>query len=246
MFSPQDSGSRLYLSGVVWAAQVSRLQLTTLHQYTRLNKRKSTGKMQKNTMSVLVNRWLWRLRCWNIHTMGGGWREWGTHRIQIFERGHVHLLELDKEEDAGVLQHRAEHEHDAGNHPALDGSEPVSLEIRIQMSSSHSTSNLVLWWNLVSKGSRMDWGLQNPFHCWSCFWVINVWLRIVFPLCLIISPISILIIDLRWVCLNGVVDVDEHEEERHEHRHPPGDHLGRGINILKVRSQCADCFGYFI
>ena len=40
-----------------------RLQLTTLHQYTRLNRRKSTGKMQKNTMSVLVNRWLWRLRC---------------------------------------------------------------------------------------------------------------------------------------------------------------------------------------
>ena len=31
---------------------------------------------------------------------------------------------------------------------------------------------------------------------------------------------------LRGVCLDGVVDVDEDEEECDQHRHPPGDHLG--------------------
>ena len=46
----------------------------------------------------------------------------------MFERPDVHLLKLDEEEDAGVLQHGPEHEHNAGDHPALDGGEPVCLK----------------------------------------------------------------------------------------------------------------------
>ena len=46
----------------------------------------------------------------------------------MFERPDIHLLQLDKEEDAGVLQHGPEHEHNAGDHPALDGGEPVCLK----------------------------------------------------------------------------------------------------------------------
>ena len=46
----------------------------------------------------------------------------------MLERLDIHLLQLDEEEDAGVLQHGPEHEHDAGDHPALDGGEPVRLK----------------------------------------------------------------------------------------------------------------------
>ena len=46
----------------------------------------------------------------------------------MFERPDIHLLQLDEEEDAGVLQHGPEHEHNAGDHPALDGGEPVRLK----------------------------------------------------------------------------------------------------------------------
>ena len=46
----------------------------------------------------------------------------------MFERPDVHLLKLDEEEDSGVLQHGPEHEHNAGDHPALDGGEPVRLK----------------------------------------------------------------------------------------------------------------------
>ena len=45
----------------------------------------------------------------------------------MLERLDIHLLQLDEEEDAGVLQHGSEHEHDAGDDPTLDGGEPVRL-----------------------------------------------------------------------------------------------------------------------
>ena len=39
-----------------------------------------------------------------------------------------HLLQLEFEEDDGVLEQGAEHEDDAGDHPALDGSQTFSLK----------------------------------------------------------------------------------------------------------------------
>ena len=38
-----------------------------------------------------------------------------------------HLLQLELEQDDGVLEQGAEHEDDAGDHPALDGSQTLSL-----------------------------------------------------------------------------------------------------------------------
>ena len=38
-----------------------------------------------------------------------------------------HLLQLELEEDDGVLEQGAEHEDDAGDHPALDSSQTLSL-----------------------------------------------------------------------------------------------------------------------
>ena len=39
-----------------------------------------------------------------------------------------HLLQLEFEQDDGVLEQGAEHEDDAGDHPALDGSQTLSLK----------------------------------------------------------------------------------------------------------------------
>ena len=36
------------------------------------------------------------------------------------------------------------------------------------------------------------------------------------------------VVYLGTVCLNGVMNVDEDEEDGDEQRHPPGNHLGRG------------------
>ena len=40
---------------------------------------------------------------------------------------HGHLLQLEFEQDDGVLEQGAEHEDDAGNHPALDSSQTLGL-----------------------------------------------------------------------------------------------------------------------
>ena len=42
-------------------------------------------------------------------------------------RPALHLLQLEEEEDGGILQHRPEDEDDAGDHPGLDGGEALRL-----------------------------------------------------------------------------------------------------------------------
>ena len=42
-------------------------------------------------------------------------------------RPALHLLQLEEEEDGGILQHRPEDEDDAGDHPSLDGGEALRL-----------------------------------------------------------------------------------------------------------------------
>ena len=42
-------------------------------------------------------------------------------------RPALHFLQLEEEEDGGILQHRPEDEDDAGDHPGLDGGEALRL-----------------------------------------------------------------------------------------------------------------------